>query len=379
MKPVATDQADLRACFLCGVELTPEANSDEHILVNALGGRLKASGLICRPCNSETGASWDAALSAQFAQLAHWCGIKRERGVLPSVRVTTTTGQQLNYRRDGVLIPGRPDVRETIRGDAVELAVQARDRDELRGILEGFARKYPGRIDVDQLVDGAMPAWSAPEGMLKLQLNPEGPDAERSIVKSAVGFARLRGMPKAEGEAVRFLRDAEAERCIGSWYRSDLLINRPQGVPLHCVAAAGNPETGIALGYVEYFGVSRSLVGLDMNYAGPAFSGVHAIDPRSGSSVDVEIDLELDRAAYADARTGDAADPEDARSAVGPILYGMYLQRQTDERARVVGEAVDRAFKQCGAKEGEELTEEHLARLSTTVAKFVAPWILSKR
>jgi HNH endonuclease len=40
----------MRACALCETTITAENDSDEHLIPNALGGRRKASGFLCRAC-----------------------------------------------------------------------------------------------------------------------------------------------------------------------------------------------------------------------------------------------------------------------------------------------------------------------------------------
>ena len=47
--------------------------------------------------------------------------------------------------------------------------------------------------------------------------------------------------------AVAYLRDETAEPAFGYYYERDLVAGRPAGVPIHCVAVTGDPETGMLL------------------------------------------------------------------------------------------------------------------------------------
>jgi hypothetical protein len=38
-------------CYTCGVEITDENRSEEHVINNALGGHLTSDDLLCKPCN----------------------------------------------------------------------------------------------------------------------------------------------------------------------------------------------------------------------------------------------------------------------------------------------------------------------------------------
>src|SRR5689334_22818848 len=53
-------------CYRCNATLTDDNSSLEHILPNALGGRLKSRALLCKPCNSKCGDTIDAAVINQL-------------------------------------------------------------------------------------------------------------------------------------------------------------------------------------------------------------------------------------------------------------------------------------------------------------------------
>ena len=49
-------------CYVCGVELTEDNKTEEHI-INAIGGVLKSKNLICKQCNSDFGDEIDSFLA----------------------------------------------------------------------------------------------------------------------------------------------------------------------------------------------------------------------------------------------------------------------------------------------------------------------------
>jgi transposase-like protein len=53
-------------CALCHVELSEANYTREHIIPNAIGGRLKIADFICQSCNSTFGYLWDAELAKQL-------------------------------------------------------------------------------------------------------------------------------------------------------------------------------------------------------------------------------------------------------------------------------------------------------------------------
>ena len=64
-------------CYACGKEITPSNRSDEHIIPNAIGGRLKSKSLLCKQCNSDFGDSIDSELSRQLNHIGNMLNIKK--------------------------------------------------------------------------------------------------------------------------------------------------------------------------------------------------------------------------------------------------------------------------------------------------------------
>jgi hypothetical protein len=96
-------------CVLCESTITEETDSEEHLIPNAIGGRKKVSGFLCRKCNSTAGDSWYAELARQLLPLCLLMDVSRERGDPPSLRVETTAGERLTIGPNGVLPFRRPN------------------------------------------------------------------------------------------------------------------------------------------------------------------------------------------------------------------------------------------------------------------------------
>jgi hypothetical protein len=97
-------------------------------------------------------------------------------------------------------------------------------------------------------------------------------------------------------DALEYLRNPAAVPCFGYYQATDLVIDRPPEVPLNCLSAEANPDTGLILGYAEYFGVHRVVVCLSRRYAGDEIRACYAIDPRTGVRLDLSIRLGFDEA-----------------------------------------------------------------------------------
>ena len=69
-----------KTCFLCGCEITNRNDSEEHVIPQAIGGKLSVWGFVCKSCNDRTGRKWDSVLTQQLNPLSLFFGIVRERG-----------------------------------------------------------------------------------------------------------------------------------------------------------------------------------------------------------------------------------------------------------------------------------------------------------
>jgi 5-methylcytosine-specific restriction endonuclease McrA len=67
-------------CYLCPTPLNGENISDEHIIPDSIGGRLKTDTLLCDTCNKKTGQLFDSVFAKYGNILASKYNIKRDRG-----------------------------------------------------------------------------------------------------------------------------------------------------------------------------------------------------------------------------------------------------------------------------------------------------------
>lgn len=74
-------------CYLCGIDLTESNSSREHIIPNALGGKL-VTRILCKECNSHFGQSCDAQLAKSLEFFSFFVKPKRHHGVNPPVRLS---------------------------------------------------------------------------------------------------------------------------------------------------------------------------------------------------------------------------------------------------------------------------------------------------
>jgi hypothetical protein len=228
--------------------------------------------------------------------LSHFFGIVRERGELPPQPIVTTFGERLVLQPDGGFKAEKPFFQATSTENGKQIQIKARDRREAEVILRGVARKNP-KVDVAAEMAKAKEEHTYLEGMVTHTIQLDGPTSGRSAVKAAVAFAFYSGIPIERCDlSVTYLRHEGAEPAFGYYLERDLVRGRPSAVPVHCVSVSGDPETGMLLGYIEYFGVHRIVVCHSQCYSGPAIARSYGLDPASGNAIPVEFDLSFSAA-----------------------------------------------------------------------------------
>jgi len=363
-------------CIICKTPITPENDSSEHVVSSAVGGRLKVKDFLCKSCNSGAGQSWDAALAQQMHPLCHLFAIVRDRGDLPPLPIVTTAGEELTLLPGGGFALTDPKFERSPVAEGTGIQVKARSIGEARRILQGLKKKHPN-LDVEAEMAKAEETISYPEGAVHHELQFGGTEGGRSMVKTAAAFARHLGIPTtACGIAAGYLRDELAEAPFGFYYASDLVKDRPVGVPFHCVAVHGDPANGLLLGYVEYFGAVRIVTCLSETYDHPAVSGCYAIDPTNGRTFTLAVSLPFDRAEiaaiYAYERMTSQAMGAALDAVIGPAVkrnHAVGLQHAVEDAARY-------GLAHSGAKKGEMLTPEQAARVPGLVVKRFMPYII---
>lgn len=365
-------------CALCDVEITKENDTKEHLIPNAIGGRKKVKGFICESCNNASGDDWESELARQLNPLSLFFGISRERGNAPPQLFETTGGDKLKLNVDGSMDLEKPLYTESPlgSGSGVQIQIRARSMPEAKRMLQGVKRKYP-QIDLNELLGNAKSESSYCHDMLNFNFSFGGHEAGRSIVKSALALAVSSGIPAEKcTEAINYLKNEEAEACFGYFYETDLIRNRPEGIPLHCVSIKGCRKTKQVIGYVEYFGVQRVVLCLAGSYDGEDISDTYAINPVTGEELDLVVDLNLTNSEIREAYDYKKIPNGSVETAFHEVIPAGMKASFEKEKDRVLNEAVKHAFENCGAKEGEILMPEHVNKLTGLMMEKLEPFIL---
>lgn len=366
----------MTTCIFCGNPITFENDSKEHVIPQSIGGRKKVSGFLCRNCNSKTGEMWDAKLASQYNWFAVMLNIKRESNTPPPVnRVQTANGHTYRLHPDGKIALDRPLVTAERTPNGRRISVTARTLDEARGILEGIQRKHP-EVDIEKTLANANISTTYLNEPVRTTFEFCGELGGRSIVKTAMAMAFKMGINPQECDfALSYLKDSTATPAFAEFHLRDLVVNRPTTHLFNCVAVKGDTNKKRLTAYVEYFGITRVLVHLSQDYAGPNIHESYAFNPVTGLEIPLNIDLDLSNHEYSlslenDARSDDAY--EKAAAYAMPIILQF---RQEMETTSVLNEAITEAFEAMGVQPGEELPTERIPAFTALIVNKIVPYL----
>lgn len=371
-------------CALCECEITQgeqdiHRDSREHIIPNSIGGRRAISGFICKACNDWTGHKWDAELELQLRPFSLLIRIERERGDTPSLKASTTAGEEIKITPDG-LEHQKPVVKQTDNPDGTTtLNIKARSMNEARKILlELKRRKFP-HIDVERELAGAKVEEAYLRGPVHHAIEFGGELAGRSVVKSCVAMAFASGVDwRLCGVALKYLRDPSEQACFGYFQTRDLVLGRVAGMPLHCIAIDARADRGSILAYAEYYGAFRIVSLLGNDYEGPTTKQVYAVDPRNGVEQSVSIDIDFTDDDINKIYEYEHVTKEHSERIFGEVLGPAVEASFSREQQRLAEVAWEEALKACGAKAGDEMSDELAARMSQEIAKRITPFIIHR-
>lgn len=129
-------------CYICGKEITEENKSDEHIILNAIGGHLHSYTILCKDCNSKMGDHADAQLAKDLSFYSHMLQVKRNRKQAPDIVMKDKEDNDIIVKEAGKNLELRHSSKTiTQDGDKKEIRITAKNLKEMNAILKGMVKK----------------------------------------------------------------------------------------------------------------------------------------------------------------------------------------------------------------------------------------------
>jgi len=280
-------------CYRCDNLLTEENFSNEHILLNAIGGRLKSKALLCRDCNSYYGASFDNELASQLNFFANYLNIKREKGTPQDLKgVYSISGESAILRSDGSnAFIGPKITEEKVDENLTNVNIRSKNKKELQDIIKGLKRKYPD-CQFDEVDNSTFSAHEPISFVLKIGVN----EAHKSVTKTLINYYLLKGGNK---DSIRhllpYLEGKQEFNQVLMYLPSEWIYTPKTEEVSHIIKIKGSSIEKILYGYIEFFNVYKYLVLLNDSYNGESIDFTYAFDVLSLKELDVDIPLNLSK------------------------------------------------------------------------------------
>ena len=305
----------------------------------------------------------------------HNVGYQAAAGDNRPLNVETTKGEQLLLNPDGSMTIPKTIFAEHDLDNGKEIKIQVRSIEELKKMLPGLKRRYPG-LDIDKALKHATPVKEYIDDNLFIPLNFGGDLAGKSIIKSCLALVYKAGRSINDCEHVKEYLLSDGKPCFGYYNETDVVRDRPSKIFFHCIYVCGNPITKQILAYVEYFGYQRIIACLSSNYDGPSFFQCYAVDPIEGKQINIDIHLECTPRDIEAIYAYEKVNYETTRKALNSLMEVYMQQSKNKSMDNAIKDAEDFAFDNYGAKPWEKLSEEDRANIIRLFCDRLQPYVL---
>ncbi|WP_284464585.1 HNH endonuclease [Chryseobacterium sp.] len=284
----------MELCYSCNEKFTDSNSSQEHILLNSIGGRLKSKNLLCKDCNSKFGYKSDRELSKQLQFLANYLNIKREKGEnQPLKGLISESGKKYNLTDGSKPSLSKPEIEIEKQHDQINYSISARDEKELIGILNGIKKKHP-ELNIDE----AKKHFKWKEEYLTESLTHNmaigGNLAFKSIVKTAVNYYIFIRNEKSQIEhLLPYLKDNEELSVVHHFHPKALPFKKEIEEVSHTIHLVGNKHEKALYCFIEFFSCYSFLVLLSDNYIKENFVSTYTYDVIQNKIIDRKVKLLL--------------------------------------------------------------------------------------
>lgn len=365
-------------CVMCKSQLTDEKGSVEHIIPNAIGGRIKVKSLICEKCNNDLFGKYDASLSKDFEIICNTLNIKRERGKPIKIK-GTYKGREYYLSPDGKPEQTHIIYNKTKKEDGTEKhQIIARNEKEIRKALENVKRKHP-EIDVDSAMQHVNKEQKYLKSGLKIELKIGGEDTFKAIAKIAFLYLLYKN-PTFSGdlEPIRgYLNGQKTGEFVYFYIPEKYVIPQVDFSVNHIISIESVPENSSLVAYIEFFSTASFLVLLSEN-CNEDISIKYIYDVMERTDVTEEYDINEDDIPREKCKEIIKNDPlpvallSTRLNELGKFISKIRTQKFFD---RAIKSAMNDVFGK--VPDGTLITSEMISEFSEILAKNLLPLLAS--
>lgn len=283
-------------CYICDEELTDTNNSDEHIILNSIGGHLHSKQLLCKKCNSKLGDTADAKLAEDLSFYTDMLKVKKVRNNPHKQIMLDDESHEVVVNEAGAKIELRRPYKNIDKEEGlnnIRIQITARNKKELMGILNSIVRE--GTIhqeEADKLINKAVTIEHRPILHKQISISQE---AFPSIIKSAVNYYlyKTQDTPRIKHLIPYILGEKDAKEVLYLHHLKELPYDETKEEVTHMIHIEGCKDTALLYAMMEYYGIFIYIVVLDSDYHGDYINETYTYDTIEGCEINRSFSLPL--------------------------------------------------------------------------------------
>lgn len=387
----------MKTCYLCKVKLNKGNSSTEHIIPNAICGKLKSKKLLCKKCNNDMGRKIDIVLANQLNHIVNLLDLERDRNKPNDIdAIGLSTGNRYKIVAGGEIIRQNPiRCKDYIFDDegkeiGVNIKILARDKKQAEGIINALQKEYKftdkkkaellltyteNRHYLDEKV-----TWDIELGGKKsllaiskiiinyyLYLGYKYEDISKFVDKY---FNNINNLEEIQFNEIVFFYPDKSQ---------DIIMKLDENEVLHSLIVKGRKDDNILYGMVELFNFYRVLVILNNNYKGPNFEEVYIYDVRNRKPRKRKVNLEFKEKELTEAI-------DNSNQSIDRLIkeyidfMNLVQKKQIDNLIENITKlSIEKMIKKYPKEENEYITQEMISFLAEDISREWAKYLSETR
>lgn len=253
-------------CIFCNTPITKKNKSEEHIIPENIGGKLKSKNIICANCNNQFGRILDGVLLDKFLAIDTYLNLKKKRKRSKKLKGT--------YEGKTYILPssGPPEkIPEKIGHDRYVFTSEDSARDHLKKYAKR-QEKIGKIIDIEKTIKNAKREKITFEEPIMIVAEGDSDKIWRCCAKIVYEFLfyvfrSYKPSNEKFKELIRGNLDTkDYPICLGNI--NYIPISRDPDHLHHTIIIEGRQKDNILIGYLEVYGAFFVLMILDEKYKG---------------------------------------------------------------------------------------------------------------
>jgi hypothetical protein len=365
-------------CILCDTELTPENMSEEHIIPNAIGGKLKSTKLICCICNGKVNDEFEKEALKLLNFFAVMLDIGRDRGDNQPLTAKGSDGKEYKVYSGGKPSLADPNYEIKDEKDYKVVSFEARTKSELNHILKDLKKKYPN-LDIESIKNQAIHKSEYLKEPINISFSMGGKAFFQCMTKILIEFLKYR-IPNVcvdLSKVIQFINGKEEYEEIYYFYPENGMVETPENSIFHSIVIKSYPSERMLVGFIELFSAISIVMIISDNFSEIIQEEYvyDLVERKEISEANINIPIISKSLLYNIFEQ--KVSPNEQINSKMSRFYEIARKIQISKHQE---ELIDSAMKVI-PKENENITKENIDDFSNDLAEKIAPFIkaLTKR